>query len=120
MARVLIVEDNADDAALIRRLLDSAGHVTVVVGGAQSALWRLARESFDLVLCDLNLVGMDGCELAVRVKAEQPGQRLVAMTAYDFEDAEGRAKLAGFEELLPKGLPLGVFLARLSPYLGAS
>lgn len=59
-ARVLIVDDEAIDREVLLRKLSSSGYLCEACADGESALQRLARESYDVVLCDLNLAGMNG------------------------------------------------------------
>lgn len=106
--RILVVEDNSGVAESLRDLLDVMGHqVTVAhdgLGGIEAAL----RIRPDIVLCDLGLPGVDGYEVARRLKAEPATQRtlLVALTGYGQEDDRRRSAEAGFDVHLTKPLRL--------------
>ncbi len=79
--RVLLVEDNPEVAAATQGVLASMGCV-VTSEGPEAALRRLARQDFDLLLTDVVMPGMDGIELAARVRAAHPRLPVVLMSGY--------------------------------------
>lgn len=81
-AKVLLVED---DPALREALADTlqlAGHRFVALANAEQALRALAKESFDLLISDVNMPGMDGHQLLAQLKVERPDLPVLLMTAY--------------------------------------
>jgi signal transduction histidine kinase/CheY-like chemotaxis protein len=102
--RVLIVDDNADGAQTLARLVRAWGHTVQVVYDAHDGL-RAGREYRpDVYLLDIGLPGMDGYELA-RCLQREPwfnGAKLVAVTGYGQEGDRERARQAGFHAHLVK------------------
>lgn len=68
-AQVLVVEDNAINAKLVRALLESRGIDVTTAGDAREALREARNRRFDLVLLDIHLPGLDGFETARRLRA---------------------------------------------------
>ena len=68
--KVLIVDDEPALAELIEIVLDSAGHESTVVHGGEAALDELRDGSFDVVLSDYQMPGMNGLELLRQSRAE--------------------------------------------------
>ena len=103
--RVLIVDDNDDAAETLRALMMTldAGEVHTASNGAD-ALKAAARLRPDLVLLDLSMPGMDGYELARRMRLEPWGTKalLVALTGWGQEQHRHRTKAAGFDHHLTK------------------
>jgi signal transduction histidine kinase/CheY-like chemotaxis protein len=102
--RVLLVDDNHDALDMLAQLLRSEGHEVQVAGHAAQALALLEHWTPDVALLDLGLPGMDGFELARRLRAS-PRWRLlplVAVTGYGHEADRERALAAGFDEHLVK------------------
>jgi CheY-like chemotaxis protein len=102
--RVLIVDDNEDAANSLALVLKLGGHETASVYSAAEALQRAAAFKPDVVLLDIGLPGMDGYEVAQRMR-ELPGLRavrLVAVTGYGRSDDRLRAREAGFDDHLTK------------------
>jgi two-component system, chemotaxis family, CheB/CheR fusion protein len=102
--RVLIVDDNEDAANSLAMILKLGGHETASVYTAVDALQRAAAFRPDVVLLDIGLPGMDGYEVAQKMR-ELPGLRdirLVAVTGYGRSDDRLRARDAGFDDHLTK------------------
>lgn len=99
--RVLVVEDNPDAAELLGEMLSRAGHDVSVVNDPESALAELATFEPDVAVLDIGLPGMDGYELALRVR-RQSKCRLVALTGYGEDQDRERRDAAGFESYLVK------------------
>ncbi|HEY1066933.1 MAG TPA: response regulator, partial [Pirellulales bacterium] len=106
--RVLIVDDNADAAASLAMLLTFCGDDVRTASGGAKAL-ELAREFRPrIVLLDIGLPGMDGYDLARRLR-EQPGGDgllLIAITGYGQEEDRRRSVAAGFDHHLIKPVDL--------------
>jgi CheY-like chemotaxis protein len=81
VARVLVVDDEAEVRQAIAELLMEEGHEVTVAADAAEALSRLrAGPAPDLVLTDLRMPGMNGWELATAIKARYPGVRVGLIT----------------------------------------
>jgi two-component system CheB/CheR fusion protein len=119
-ARVLLVEDNPDTAEGMRMLLDLLGHRVRAAQDGPSALEAARAIVPDVMLVDIGLPGMDGYEVARRVRAD-PALRhviLVALTGYGREEDRQRALSAGFNHHLVKPVnpdALQGLVAQLSP-----
>jgi CheY-like chemotaxis protein len=108
--RVLIVDDNEDAANSLAMILQLGGHETASVYTAADALQRAADFKPDVVLLDIGLPGMDGYEVAQKMR-ELPGLRdirLVALTGYGRSDDRLRARDAGFDDHLTKPVEYAV------------
>jgi PAS domain S-box-containing protein len=114
--RILIVEDNIDAAASLALLLRLWGHDVEIAYEATSALAIAERSRPDVVLSDLGLPGVDGYELARRLRSEPAFGRvvLVALSGYGRAEDQRRALDAGFDHHLVKPPDL----ARLTELLG--
>ena len=102
--RVLLVDDNRDAAAALELLMREMGHRTHVVHGGAEALETIAGQEIDVVLLDLGMPGIDGFEVARRVRANkklnQP--KLYALTGWGQEADRRRTRDAGFDGHLVK------------------
>jgi CheY-like chemotaxis protein len=102
--RVLVVDDNVDAATTLGRVLQSLGHDTCVVHDGAQALARVAEFHPDIVLLDIGMPGLDGYEVARRLRAlkgERPF-RIVAVTGWGQEADREKARDAGFDVHLVK------------------
>jgi len=102
--RVLVVEDHADSADMMRFVLELAGHDVRAVADGHAALETARAFDPDLVLCDIGLPGMDGYEVAARMRADPALKRarLVAVSGYGQDEDRRRSRDAGFDEHLTK------------------
>ena len=112
--RVLIVDDNADGADSLGRLLAILGHETAMEYDGQAALERVGAFAADVVLLDLGMPGLDGFEICRRLRASDSPHRprIVAMTGWGREEDRARTAAAGFDAHLVKPVDLAA-LARL-------
>jgi CheY-like chemotaxis protein len=102
--RVLVVDDNRDAAASLGMLLKLLGAEVRVVNDGPAALEILASYRPTVVLLDIGMPGMDGYEVARRIR-QQPEWRdlmLIALTGWGQEEDRRRTSEAGFDHHLLK------------------
>ena len=104
LRRVLIVEDNDDARETLGHLLRFAGHEVYEVGNGLAALEAAREFDPDAVLVDVGLPGLDGYEVARRLRARPGAKRpwLVALTGYGLPEDRQRSRAAGFDLHLVK------------------
>jgi signal transduction histidine kinase/ActR/RegA family two-component response regulator len=102
--RIVVVEDNFDAAEALKMLLELFGHQTTVVENGLAAIDAVRHGAFDLGLVDIGLPGIDGYEVARRIRTipNAKTMTLVALTGYGQETDKQRALSAGFDEHLTK------------------
>jgi PAS domain S-box-containing protein len=104
--RVLLAEDNAVNQRLAVRLLEKRGHKVVVAGNGREALEALEKESFDLVLMDVQMPEMDGLAATVAIREKENGTNthvpVVALTAHAMKGDRERCLTAGMDGYLSK------------------
>jgi signal transduction histidine kinase/CheY-like chemotaxis protein len=105
-ARILLAEDNAVNQTLAVRLLEKRGYVVCVAGDGHAAVAALEKDTFDLVLMDIQMPGMDGFEVtsAIRKKEERTGRHIpiVAMTAHALIGDQERCVAGGMDGYVSK------------------
>jgi PAS domain S-box-containing protein len=111
--RVLVVDDNVDAAQMLGMCLEAAGHAVMIEYGPQQALERAATGLPEVCILDIGLPGMDGNELARRLRArpETSGTTLIALTGYGQEQDRQNAMAAGFDHHLVKPVAAPELLA---------
>ncbi len=100
--RVLIVDDNHDAADSLAILLGMEGHEVRTAYSGEDALAQSAAADFEVVLLDIGLPGMNGYEVARRLKAAGSRARIVAQSGYGQPEDKQRAAAAGFHAHLVK------------------
>jgi PAS domain S-box-containing protein len=102
--RILVVDDNVDAAESLAVLLRLDGHVVRAVNDGPTALAAVQAERPDVVILDLGMPGMDGFEVARRLRGQagSDGVLLVALTGWAQEDDRRRCYEAGFDGHMPK------------------
>jgi signal transduction histidine kinase/CheY-like chemotaxis protein len=104
--RVLVVEDRAPVRETLRVLLQGLGHEVTVATEGLEGVTKVLESRPDVTLVDVGLPGIDGYELARRVRASRGGGSLylVALTGYGGAEAQAKALEAGFDLHLVKPL----------------
>jgi signal transduction histidine kinase/CheY-like chemotaxis protein len=102
--QVLVVDDNRDAADSLAKLLEVHGLRVNVAYCGEDALRLSADQAYDAALLDIGMSGMDGCELAGRLKAlpELAQMKLIAITGWGQERDRRRLTAAGFDHHLLK------------------
>lgn len=114
--RLLVVDDNADAAFMLRLLLEGAGYEVAVEHEAERALALARTARFDAFLLDIGLPGADGRELAERLRREPnaDGALLVAITGYGQQCDRASALASGFDDFFVKPVDLEALAAALT------
>ena len=110
---VLIVEDHADTARVLSRLLISAGFRTFVAITMADARRLCSAFTFDAVLCDIGLPDGSGLKLPSLVRPLCPNTKMIAISGYAMEEDIRAGYAAGFDLYLRKP----VLLQDLLPHL---
>ena len=102
--RVLIVDDNLDTAESLARLLKRAGHEIALAHDGSEALVRAREQSPETIILDIGLPGMDGFEVARRLRADArcANSVFIAVTGYGRPEDRQKSKEAGFDHHLVK------------------
>ena len=113
---VLIVEDNADARETLRALLEMHGHRVDTASDGAAGLERALALQPEVVLLDVGLPGMDGYEVARRIRAARGIRRplLIAITGYGGAEDRERALSAGFDAHLTKPVEYPTLAALVS------
>jgi two-component system, chemotaxis family, sensor kinase CheA len=102
--RALVVDDSLTARALHRAMLEAGGFTVHLAASAARALERLQTESYDVIICDLEMEEMNGTELIARLRA-QPDTKdipVILVSANDSAGARARGRSAGADGFLSK------------------
>ena len=104
LLRILVVDDNVDSADSLAMLLQACGHNVRTAYDGKSGLGVALEYRPEVMLLDIGLPGMDGYEVAKRLRLlpELPDLVLIAMTGYGLDSDRNRSKEAGFDHHLVK------------------
>jgi len=116
---VLIIEDHADNLELMSYLLKAFGYTTVTAADGPAGVDLARSEDLDLILCDIQLPGIDGFEVARRLKQDQRLRSipLVAITALAMVGDRERALAAGFDGYIAKPINPETFVASVEAFV---
>ena len=113
--RILLAEDNPANQKLAVYILNKHGHRVKIAQDGREALERVCREDFDVVLMDVQMLGMDGFQTtaAIRALPDQAKARLpiIAMTAYAMKEDRQRCLDAGMNGYIAKPIDAGELIA---------
>jgi len=99
---ILVVDDERSIQVGLKGLLAREGHEVTTAGSGEEALRLLNSHSFDLVLTDLRMPGLDGMDLLKKVKERHPDTLVMMMTAYGSEKVAVEAMKAGAHDYIVK------------------
>lgn len=106
--KILCIEDNNTNLILVSRIVDAEGHELLSAENGLVALSLLEQEIPDLILLDINMPGINGLELAGKIKADDRLKEipLIATTANVLVGDRERCLEAGCDDYLPKPLDI--------------
>jgi two-component system sensor histidine kinase/response regulator len=104
--RILLAEDNLVNQRVASRILEKAGHHVAIVSTGLEALAALKRETFDLIVMDVQMPDMDGYETTAAIRASEAGKDehipIIAMTAHAMTGDRERCLAAGMDSYISK------------------
>jgi len=104
LRKVLVVDDDPVVGKSFDRVLTEKGYAVITAANGQEALNKLATEDYDVVFTDIRMPGMDGIEVAERVRQKRPWIPVVIITGYGTPANEAKAKEAGVSAFIHKPL----------------
>src|SRR5262245_26572107 len=114
-ARVLVIDDDPVNADLIAYLLRAFGHEAVIALGGEPALHEAKAAGMDLVLCDIQMPGIDGYEVRRRLRADSryDATPIVGVTALAMVGDREKVLSAGFDGYLTKPISPETFVPEI-------
>jgi len=101
---VLVIDDDAVVGRSFDRVLSEKGYEVDTALNGEEALKDIEAHSYDVVFTDIKMPGMDGLEVAERIKARCPWTPIVVITGYGTQENEARASVLGVSGFVRKPL----------------
>jgi len=117
MMRVLVVEDEADVARFLRRGLMEQAYAVDIVAEGEAALETAAVNTYDAIILDIMIPGIDGLEVCRRLRGDGSSVPILMLTARGSVDDKITGLDAGADDYLAKPFQFGELLARLRALL---
>lgn len=102
--QVLVIDDDAVVGRSFDRVLSDKGYEVSTALSGEEALDTIREADFDVVFTDIKMPGMDGLEVAERIKAKCPWTPVVVITGYGTEENEAKASVLGVSGFVRKPL----------------
>jgi two-component system CheB/CheR fusion protein len=106
--RILLVEDHADTANVLRRLLTKDGHSVRIAESVAAGLAYIELESYDILISDLGLPDGNGTQLVAEAIKRQPEIKGIAMSGFGMEEDIKASLAAGFSQHLVKPVDMDI------------
>jgi CheY-like chemotaxis protein len=119
---ILLIEDQPENKKLIVYLLEKAGHHVRTTGTGEEGLEIALGQAFDLIICDIHLPGIDGYEVAHRLKLNPQWRQapLIAVTALAMVGDRDKVLRSGFEGYLSKPITPQTFTRQIESFLSST
>ena len=102
--QVLVIDDDAVVGRSFDRVLSQKGYDVSTALSGEEAMKDIENTDYDVVFTDIKMPGMDGIEVAERIKAQCPWTPVVVITGYGTEENEARASVLGVSGFVRKPL----------------
>ena len=120
MARILVIDDEADMRTMLEQMLKAAGHEVVLAENGGEGIDHYRARPADLVITDLVMPKQEGLETIVKLRKEFPGAMIMAMSGNTAASALlSVAKRLGAVSLLQKPFPPDRFMTAVEQALGS-
>ena len=120
MSKILIADDNEHNLYIARFLLEDAGHEVVQVESGEAALDIAGQSSFELILMDIQMPGMDGIEATHRIKELGVTTPIVALTAKAMRGDREAILAAGCDGYISKPFKVDAFVAEVETFISSN
>jgi DNA-binding response OmpR family regulator len=114
---ILVVEDDKVTRETVGTVLEEQGYRVILASNGSDGLLAFSADKPDLVLTDVNMPGIDGFEVLIRVRAGHPDLPVIIITADHTRDAEREAQRLGADDFINKPVDLEDMLARIAACL---
>lgn len=112
-AKVLLVDDEEEFCDLLSERLGSRGMKVDTVNSGEDAVSKVDNESFDAIIVDLSMPGIDGLETLRRIKEKRPDLEIIMLTGHATVQNSIEAMKLGAEDLLEKPVDLQALMEKI-------
>jgi len=118
MTKVLLVEDNPMNMELVLEILESIGFSAYGARDGKEAVEMAEKETYDLILMDIELPDMDGVEVTriIRKRNKNKNTPIIALTAFAMKGDRENFLASGFSDYVPKPVDVGDFMKKIEKY----
>jgi two-component system cell cycle response regulator CpdR len=120
MAKILLAEDDESMRTFLARSLERVGHQVQSVSDGFEALPHVANETFDILVTDIVMPGMDGLELARRASVEIPELRVIFITGFAAVALNNRTAHQADTKILSKPFHLNTLVDEIERVLATA
>jgi PAS domain S-box-containing protein len=114
--RILVVEDNAVNQKLIKRMLRNLGYDVRLADGGEACLEACVEETFDLIFMDIQMPGMDGFATTEYLRRSGNRAWITALTAHVMSEQRERCREAGMNDFLAKPIRIEALMESLARF----
>jgi len=115
---ILVVDDEIEILTLLQELLQRRGYSVTTAERGEVALTIAGHQSFDIILADLKMPGMDGFKFVERLRRVQPAAKLVVMSGYG-QQVQPALEEIGVENYIIKPIDFDTLLKKFDELLDA-
>lgn len=117
--RILVIEDNLFNLELMTDLLEAFGFTVLAARNGKKGIELVRQEKLDLIICDVQMPGMDGYEVAAYLKRDPMLSRipLVAVTALAMVGDREKILSAGFDGYIDKPITPEIFQKQVETFM---
>ncbi len=119
MARILLAEDDPSMRGFLARALKKAGHDVVDVADGEAAMSWLSDGEFDLLLADIVMPGINGIDLAKRIKKDTSGLKVMLITGFAAVALKAQGEAGLDAKVLSKPFHLNTLVDEVDKLLAA-
>jgi two-component system cell cycle response regulator CpdR len=119
MARILVAEDDDAMRQFLAVALARSGHDVVAVGDGDSAVRNIAQDTYDLLLADIRMPGVDGLEVARAARERMPDLPILLITGYAADALNARDLIDSDVRVFSKPFHLHEIVRQVSHLLAA-
>jgi two-component system, NtrC family, response regulator HydG len=104
--KILVIDDDKSARLLLERVLSRAGHTVTLVDNGEQGLLLLSKDTYDLIITDKNLPGIDGLEVLRLARQQIPRLQAIVITGFPTPETKSSARDLGVFSYVTK--PFGI------------